>query len=424
VEPVTAETRLRVLIETSRAFSAVVTNHEQLVETIARSTADLVGDGCQVTLIANDGETLFNAASAHRDPQLEADYRAYLASVGVSKTTSRSVSASVARTGEPELVAEVQPSVMLAQTDESLRPIVERLNVHSFVVVPVRGRGQVLGTLSLLRSRPGHAYTSDDLGLLLDLADRAGLAIENARLYDDLERRVRERTAELEALNRELETFSHSVAHELRGPVRRIDGFTRAMVEDYGDRLEPGARKYVASVQRSARHMREVIDALLELSRVSRGSLSRQAVDLSEIAHATIASLRETHPGRNAEILIEPGLIVDADQRLMTVLLLNLLGNAWKFTGRREHSRIELGRLGDQSPPVFFVRDNGAGFDPRHADKLFGAFQRLHTAAEFEGTGVGLATVQRIIRRHAGRIWAESEVNRGATFYFTLAPAQ
>jgi signal transduction histidine kinase len=416
-----SHTRLRVLAAVSHAFATVVTDYPLLLERIAGTTAELVGDGCLVTLIGEDRETLHNAASAHRQPALDAAYRSYLAGLAVSKTTSNSVAATVIRSGVARLVPALDPATLVAQSDEALKPLAARLDVRSFVVVPIRARQLVIGSLSLFRSGPGQAYGPDDLVLLEDIADRAGLAIENARLYDDLERRVRQRTAELEAANRELEAFSRSVAHDLRAPLRSIDGFGRALLEDHGAQLDAEGLHYLGRMRAAAQHMGRLIDDLLGLSRVARGVLRRERVDLSEIARRVLVHLHEGEPARQVSIHITDGLVGDGDLPLCEVLLTNLLGNAWKFTGKTRDARIELGVRDDVSPPVFFVRDNGAGFDPAHAGKLFGTFERLHTASEFEGIGIGLATVQRIVHRHGGRIWAEGEVGRGATFYFTLA---
>jgi signal transduction histidine kinase len=421
--PDRSSARLRVLAEASHAFAQVATEYRLLLERIARTTADLVGDGCLVTLLGADGKTLFNEASAHRDPELDADYRTYLAGFGVSTLSSHTVSASVVRAGEPKLVTEVSPEAVVAQSDDALKPLVARLNVHSFAVVPIRVRETILGTLSILRSGPGRGYTTDDLTLLHDLADRAGLAIENARLYDDLERRVRARTAELEAVNRELEAFSYSVAHDLRAPLRSIDGFSQALLEECADRLGPQQIRYLERVRAAAHRMGRLIDALLSLSRTTRVELRRERVDLSALASSVTERLREAQPSRGVDVTIEPGLSVQADPRLLEVVVTNLLGNAWKFTGNCASARIELGTQRNVVPPVYFIRDNGAGFDQKYAAKLFGVFHRLHRDEEFEGTGIGLATVQNVVRRHGGRIWAEGEVGHGATFYFTLEPA-
>ena len=415
-----SNTRLRVLAEVSHAFAMVATGYQSLIETIARVTADLVGDGCLVTLISADGEQLVNAANAHRDPTVEDAYRAYLAGMGIARTTSASVAAQVIRSGQPRLVAEMAPETLVAQTDEALKPLVARLNVHSFAVVPIRARQTIIGSLSLLRSGPGRGYTVEDLTLMQDLADRAGLALENARLYDDLERRVRERTAALEAVNQELEAFSYSVAHDLRAPLRSIEGFSQILLEDYQDRLDDTGQDYLRRVRASSLRMSELIDDLLQLSRATRGELHAQQVDLTALATDIAQGLQRAEPQRPAAFSIQPGLVANADARLLRVAMENLLGNDWKFTRSRAPAQIEVGAREQDGRTVYFVRDNGAGFDMAQASKLFGAFQRLHAANEFPGTGIGLATVKRVIHRLGGEVWAEGVVDQGATFYFYL----
>ncbi|HYP86558.1 MAG TPA: ATP-binding protein [Polyangiaceae bacterium] len=225
---------------------------------------------------------------------------------------------------------------------------------------------------------------------------------------------------ELNALIEELESFSYSVAHDLRAPLRGIDGFSQVLLEDYSERLDDEGRRYLGHVRDSAQHMAQLIESLLSLARVTRSELNKERVDLSELGRAAAARLRQNQPERSVEVAIEDELTGMGDSRLLGVAIENLLGNAWKFTRDRAHARISLGAERSRGVPVFFVRDNGAGFDMRYASKLFGVFQRLHSPTEFEGTGIGLATVQRIIARHGGRIWAEGAVNEGATFYFSL----
>jgi light-regulated signal transduction histidine kinase (bacteriophytochrome) len=235
------------------------------------------------------------------------------------------------------------------------------------------------------------------------------------------EQELRHAKASAEDANKELEAFNYSVSHDLRAPLRSIDGFSQALLEDYADRLDAEGSRYLNHVRTSAQQMGELIDGLLSLSRVTRAELQREPVNLSEVARSVLVKLQNAQPGRDVEVFVQPDLTAQADSRLLDVVLTNLLGNAWKFTGRCAPARIEFAAQDDMQPRVFFVRDNGAGFDPAYSAKLFGVFQRLHTMKEFEGTGIGLATVQRIIRRHGGRVWAEGEVDRGATFYFTLA---
>jgi PAS domain S-box-containing protein len=263
------------------------------------------------------------------------------------------------------------------------------------------------------------------VGVILDITQRKNMESHISALNEDLRRHA----AELEAANQELEAFSFSVSHDLRAPLRAIDGFALALNDDYGPKLDERGRDYLRRVRSGAQRMGQLIEDLLTLSRVARGELHRESVDLSSLAHGILEALRAREPQRNVQVSVAEKLRVEADPRLVRIALENLLQNAWKFTGRMTEARIEVGLLPFGAPdspspfpagPVFFVRDNGAGFDMAYVDKLFGAFQRLHPTAEFSGTGIGLATVRRIIRRHGGRIWAKGAVNAGATFYFSL----
>jgi light-regulated signal transduction histidine kinase (bacteriophytochrome) len=248
---------------------------------------------------------------------------------------------------------------------------------------------------------------------------RADAAIRT--LHAELEERVRQRTRELDAVNQELEAFSYSVSHDLRAPLRAIGSFNRLLLEDHAAQLDDDGRRILERVQANAERMGRLIDDLLALSRVTRTALQRQPVNLSTIAREVAADLREAEPARQVDFSIAPDLVVDGDPALLRVALENLLANAWKFTSKHATARIELGAAGSSGELVYFVRDDGAGFEMRFADRLFGAFQRLHSAADFEGSGIGLATVQRIVHRHGGRIWAEGAPEKGATFFFTLA---
>ncbi|HSR96146.1 MAG TPA: ATP-binding protein [Kofleriaceae bacterium] len=254
------------------------------------------------------------------------------------------------------------------------------------------------------------------------IAERdAYIAGERSRLHEQLEGRVDERIAELQAINEQLEAFSYSVAHDLRAPLRSIATFSQALQDDHAEQLDPGGLEYLTHIHRASQRMGHLIDDLLNFSRVTRTQLRRERVDLSLLARAVIGRLRFMHPDREVEAVVEDGLTVMADPRALDIVLTNLLGNAWKFTGKGEHARVELAAQPGQ-PGTYVVRDNGVGFDQAQAGRLFGVFQRLHPAHEFEGTGIGLATVQRLVQRHGGKVWAEGEVGRGASVYFTLGP--
>jgi signal transduction histidine kinase len=258
-------------------------------------------------------------------------------------------------------------------------------------------------------------------GLIVMLSVR--VLLEQGRLrraHDELETRVRQRTAELEAANSELEAFSYSVSHDLRAPLRSIDGFSQGLLEDYAATLDEEGKGDLQRVRAAAQRMAQLIEDMMKLSRVTRGDLRVAPVNLSELVHAIAGELMQREPGRKARLFVAPQVIALGDGNLLRIALENLLNNAWKFTAKREEATIEFGMTEQAGQPAYFVRDNGAGFDMTYVDKLFGTFQRLHSLAEFPGTGVGLAIVQRVILRHGGRVWAEATVDVGATFFFTL----
>jgi len=253
-----------------------------------------------------------------------------------------------------------------------------------------------------------------------DVTETRQAQAELRRLNADLERRVRERTGELAATIQELEAFSYSVSHDLRAPLRAIDGFSDELLRSHSAQLDDKGKHYLQRIRAGTQRMAQLIDDMLQLSRLSRGEMRREAVDLSTLAAAIAAELRQQEPARNVTFVIEPDMQAVGDASLLRVVLENLLGNAWKFTSKRPTATIRFGRGAHDGRREFFVRDDGAGFDMNHAGKLFGAFQRLHPEREFPGTGIGLATVQRVVRRHGGQVRAEGTPNEGAAFYFTL----
>ncbi len=257
-------------------------------------------------------------------------------------------------------------------------------------------------------------------GSCTDIDDQKRLTEQVKRINEELERRVRIRTEELELANRELEAFSYSVSHDLRAPLRSIEGFSDALLKQYSEALDEEGQNYLNRVKAAAHRLSDLIDGMLDLSRISRRELNRQLVDLSHMVGQIAMELQSSDPARHVQFKIMPAVSAQADPILIRSVLENLMSNAWKFTGKHPEAIIEFGCEANANPTVYFIRDDGVGFNMAYAARIFGAFQRLHGTMEFPGTGIGLATVQRIIRRHGGRIWAEGEVERGATFRFTL----
>jgi signal transduction histidine kinase len=285
----------------------------------------------------------------------------------------------------------------------------------------------LVGVLDVLSVEP---LVEADFAVVQAAARLAATALVNARLYEqvqrqagELEERVTQRTAELAAVNKELEAFAYSVSHDLRAPLRSIDGFSQALLEDYAGSLDASGQDYLHRVRAASQRMGQLIDDLLELSRITRSDLRCAPVHLSALAEAIATELRARDPQRDVQFAIAKGMVAYADARLLRVALENLLDNAWKFTSKHSSARIEIDSVRNDGQMAYYVRDDGAGFDMAYSERLFGPFQRLHAPSQFEGTGVGLATVQRIIARHGGRIWADGAVERGATFYFTLPGA-
>jgi light-regulated signal transduction histidine kinase (bacteriophytochrome) len=244
---------------------------------------------------------------------------------------------------------------------------------------------------------------------------------EVRRANADLERRVAERTRQLEAANRELEAFAYAVSHDLRAPLRSMSGFSQILQESAPPELDEKSRHYLRRIHDASMRMSGLIEDLLNLSRIGRSELTARPISLSQIAAEAAAAVRERHPTREVHLDITPGMEVSADPRLLRIALENLVSNAWKYTSRTAQARVSIGTEAGENGPVYFVRDNGVGFDMKYVDKLFVPFQRLHPETEFPGNGIGLVTVQRIVARHGGRIWADAKPDEGATFYFTLS---
>lgn len=317
--------------------------------------------------------------------------------------------------------------------------ILSQFQIRSNLVVPLLPGEKLWGLLCIHQCRAPRQWQALDIEFVNQIAYHLGIALQHAELLaqrqaelverQKTEQRVqalnqglRQALLELKSVNQELEAFSYSVSHDLRSPLRSIDGFSQALLEDYHDRLDATGKDYLRRIRSATGRMGELIDNLLTLARVTRSALHLESVDLSAIAHRLCADLQESQPTRAVTCTIQPGLSALGDRHLLELVLENLLNNAWKFTSKHSQATIELGRiLQDNGIPVYFVRDDGAGFDMTYANKLFTPFQRLHGIQDFPGNGIGLATVQRIVRRHGGRVWAQGQVEGGATFYFTLA---
>jgi signal transduction histidine kinase len=320
--------------------------------------------------------------------------------------------------------------------------------VEVYMVVPMIAGGELIGGLSFGGARS--PFPPEQIHVAQEVATQFAIAISQARLYErvrnqaeELEQRVRERTrelsgahaelqdkhtdllrlaSELKAANKELEAFSYSVSHDLRTPLRGISAYSQILLDEYRDMLDGDGQSYIDRIQAAVQRMSDLIDDMLQLSRVSRLELHRQQVNLSDLAREVLDELRTGETERTVRYEIQDNLEAHADKRLIRMALDNLLGNAWKFTSRNPAARIRFGAEQHDGAPAFFVTDNGAGFDMAYADKLFHPFQRLHRDSDFSGTGIGLATVQRIVARHGGRVWTQSAVDEGATFFFTLPP--
>ncbi|HET9625360.1 MAG TPA: ATP-binding protein [Kofleriaceae bacterium] len=418
--------RLEVLSRTSHELAAASGEVAAVLELTVRRLGEVIGDACTIRMISDDAAWLEpTRAFYHPDPELRAFALGALGPGGESRSpVGQGIGGQVAGTGEAVLLPSVALADVLPSVPSGFRAVLERMKLTSVLAVPLRSRDRTLGVVSLLRGAPGAPYTVDDQRFAQDVADRAGLAIDNAVLVETLERRVAARTAALETANRELEAFSYSVSHDLRAPLRTIDGFSDILLSDHGAKLDPDAQRCLQRIRVATQRMSGLIDDLLHLARITRVQLRWSPIDLAAIAQPIVAELVRREPGRATPVHVAPGLTGHADAKLMSIALENLLGNAWKFTAKQAAAEIWFGSEERDGERVFFVRDTGAGFDMKYADKLFLPFQRLHTADEFDGVGVGLATVQRIISHHGGRIWAEAALGAGATFFFVLgAPA-
>lgn len=412
------DNRLLALAESAQAFAEASTDLARLLGLIARRFSELVGDATNIRLI--EGDALVPVATYHPDPSIDAYLRDYHDQTPLK--LGEGISGGVIATGEPYFMPELDLEVLKKRIAPRFIPIFEEIGIRGMIVVRLRARGINLGYLALFRTGSSRGpYTSDDLHLVKDLADRAALAIDTSRLVDGLERQVAERTRALEIANRELEAFAGSVSHDLRAPLRAIDGFSRILEEDLGPKLDPESREHLTVIRGSAQRMSRLIEALLRLSRLGVRAIEPIVdVDTRAIVDGILAHLKAANP--TVTFALEVGELpnVAGNLELLQQVWTNLLDNAVKYSRGKPVVVIQVAgeRVADEVR--FTVTDRGAGFDPTYGDKLFGAFQRLHNEREFEGTGMGLALVHRIVTRHGGRVWAEGRPNEGATFGFAL----
>ena len=321
---------------------------------------------------------------------------------------------------------EIVENISRATSPPAVARILQAEGIRSCINVPLLSERGLIGALNIGWEEP-RAITPEEMEIASEVAGMITIAIEQARLLKEtkryaaeLEQHVRDRTAQLEAANKELEAFSYSVSHDLRAPLRAIDGFSRMILEDYIDKLDDEGKRFLNIIQGNTKKMGQLIDDLLVFSRLGRQEIRASGIDMGKLAKAVSEELKLAVPERKLKFTINTLIPAQGDQAMIRQVFVNLLSNAVKFTRSTKTSIIEVGGWTEENENIYYVKDNGVGFDMQYVSKLFGVFQRLHSSSEFEGTGVGLAIVQRIIHRHGGRVWAEGEVEKGATFYFTL----
>jgi PAS domain S-box-containing protein len=435
--------RIAFLAEASTVLASSLDYHTNLM-TVARLAVNRLADWCAVDVVSDD-EEFHRVALVHRDPARTEWAREFQRKFAAQTSAPHGV-AHVIRTGKAKIYTDIPDSMLIALAQDSEHfKILQELGLASAMVVPLVARERTLGAITFASENPARRYIQDDLNFAEELARRAALGIDNARLYSDaqlalrevraktdeiqrlnseLEERVRERTAQLEMMVKELEAFTYSISDDMRGPLRAIDGFSRVLMEEYPDKLDSEGKRLLNIIRSNATQIAQLIDGLLTFSHTGRQQLDQSDINMEELAGIAFEEIRASEGRRQVNLNLRTVPMAFADRNMIHQVFLRLISNAFKFTRPIENPQIEIGcKSSTTNQNIYYVRDNGVGFDMLYADKLFGVFQRLHSADEFEGTGVGLALVQRLVLRHGGRVWAEGKLNEGATFYFSLPKA-